>query len=71
MAFMTVNSNTPLDLNNPLISFRVRGTEVAALLPDGAVKVEGVWFPDKSYIKSASSDNIDGGTYDPLDGGQF
>lgn len=41
MAFHTISSNVPIDLSEPLISFKVRGREVAALYPDGTVISQG------------------------------
>jgi len=70
MPFLTINSNTPLVEGDPLISFRVRGQEVAALMPTGAIQLQGIEFPDDSYIQSAAntsiSSSVDGGLFSPL-----
>lgn len=47
MAFHTISSNVPIDFNEPLISFKVRGEQVAALYPDGTVIAQGDGIMDR------------------------
>jgi hypothetical protein len=48
MAFHTISSNVPIDFHEPLISFKVRGEQVAALYPDGTVIAQGDSIVDRS-----------------------
>ena len=86
MALLVVNSNTPMNYDDPLISFRVRGEEVAALYPDGTLINQGDSLSDRvvatqyltqNYVPANLSTNtpipspIGGGMGGPVDGGIF
>jgi hypothetical protein len=85
MALLVVNSNTPMNYDDPLISFRVRGDEVAALYPDGTLITQGDSLADRvvatqyltqSYASTTPAGSppatpVSGGMGGPVDGGQF
>jgi hypothetical protein len=84
MPLLTVNSNTPMNFDDPLISFKVRGSEVAALYPDGTLITQGDSVSDRSiatqYLTQSyvpanpgglSTAPVSGGMGGPVDGGQF
>jgi hypothetical protein len=84
MALLTVNSNVPMSYDDPLISFRVRGDEVAALYPDGTIITQGDNVSDRSiatqyltqaYVPTtpggAPSTPVGSGLGGPVDGGSF
>ena len=84
MALLVVNSNTPMNFDDPLISFRVRGEEVAALYPDGTLINQGDSLSDRviatqyltqSYVPTNPSNTGSAspvsGMSGPIDGGSF
>ena len=58
MAFLTINSDSPLDSSVPLVSYRVQGRQVAAMSAGGSLSVNNVTFADGTSITTASGGSL-------------